>query len=104
MPYTCNISVGYNTNTSLEEVSKKSFMTNNLRQYYTQTMFKVITMKNDRVNIQVKYPLQFDIYTKRMELFELYSKEKAIFFLKSLFIKVSCVVNFNEICGLLKNR
>ena len=104
MPYTCNISVGYNTNTLLEEVSKKPFMTNNLRQCYTQTMFKVITMKNDRVNIQVKYPLQFDIYTKRIELFELYSKEKAIFFLKLLFIKVSCVVNFNEICGLLKNR
>ena len=67
-------------------------------------MVKVTTMKNDRVNIQVKYPLQFDIYTKRMKLFELYSKEKAIFFLKLLFIKVSCVVNFNEICGLLKNR
>ena len=30
-----------------------------------------------------------------MELFELYSKEKAIFFLNLLFIKVSCVVNVN---------
>ena len=35
-----------------------------------------------------------------MELFELYSKEKAIFFPKLLFIKVSCLVNVNEICGL----
>ena len=33
-----------------------------------------------------------------MELFELYSKEKAIFCLKLLFIKVSCVVNVNKKC------
>ena len=65
-------------------------------------MFKVITMKNDRVNIKGKYPLQFAIYTKSMELFELYSKEKADCFLKLLFIKVSCVVNVNEIYGLLR--
>ena len=50
-----------------------------------------------------KYPLQFAIYTKSIELFELYSKEKADFFLKLLFIKVSCVVNVNKICGLLRN-
>ena len=31
-----------------------------------------------------------------MELYELYSKEKANFFLKLLFIKVSCVVNANK--------
>ena len=38
-----------------------------------------------------------------MELFELFSKEKADFFLKLLFIKISCVVNVNIICGLLRN-
>ena len=38
-----------------------------------------------------------------MELFQLYSKEKANFFLKLLFIKVSCVVNVDKICGLLRN-
>ena len=43
-----------------------------------------------------KYPPQFAIYTKSMELFELYSKEKADFFLKLLFIMVSCVVNVNK--------
>ena len=35
-----------------------------------------------------------------MELFELYFKGKADFFLKLLFIKVRCVVNVNKICGL----
>ena len=41
--------------------------------------------------------LQFAICTKIMELFKLYSKEKAIFFclLKLLFIKVRCLVNVN---------
>ena len=35
-----------------------------------------------------------------MELFELYSKEKA----KLFFIKIRCVVNVDDICGLLRNR
>ena len=39
-----------------------------------------------------------------MELFELYSKEKANFFLKLFFIKIRCVVNVDDICGLLRNR
>ena len=42
-------------------------------------MFKVITIKNDRVNISRKYPLQFAICTKSMKLCEFYSKEKANF-------------------------
>ena len=37
-----------------------------------------------------------------MELFKLYSKEKANFVLKLLFIKVSCVLNINKICSLLR--
>ena len=60
-------------------------------------------MKTDRVNIQGKYPLQFAIYTKSMDLFELYSKEKDDFFHKLLYIKVSCLVNIKKICGLLRN-
>ena len=51
-----------------------------------------------------KYPLKFSIYTKSMELFELYSKEKANFFLKLFIIKIRCVVNVDDICGLLRNR
>ena len=66
-------------------------------------MFKVIAMKNDRVNIKFKYPLQFTICTKSMELFELYSKEEVNFFLKLLFIKISCLINVHKICGLLGN-
>ena len=40
-----------------------------------------------------------------MEFFELYSKEKANCFclIKLLFIKVRCLINVNEICGLLRN-
>ena len=37
--------------TSLEEVSKKPFMTNNFATVTTQKMLKTVTMKNDRVNI-----------------------------------------------------
>ena len=51
-----------------------------------------------------KYPLKFSIYTKSMKLFELYSKEKANFFLKLSIIKIRCVVNVDDICGLLRNR
>ena len=56
--------------------------------------------------IQYKYTLQFAICTKSMKLFELYSKEKANFLwlIKLLFIKVRCLINFNKICGLLRNR
>ena len=52
-----------------------------------------------------KYKLQFAICTKSVELFELYSKEKANFFclIKLLFIKVSCLINVNKIRGLLRN-
>ena len=44
-----------------------------------------------------KYTLQFAICTKSMELFKLYSKEKANFFFlnKLLFIKVRCLINDN---------
>ena len=56
-------------------------------------MFKIITMKN----VHIIFILQFAIHTKSIELFKLYSKEKAIFFclLKLLFIKVRCLVNVN---------
>ena len=45
--------------------------------------------------IYCKYTLQFAICTKIMELFKLYSKEKANFFylIKLLFIKVRCLIN-----------
>ena len=39
--------------------------------------------------IQYKYTVQFAICTKSMELFELYSKEKAIFFCLSELIFIS---------------
>ena len=44
-----------------------------------------------------KYTLQFAICTKSMELFKLYSKEKANFFflIKLLFINVRCLINVN---------
>ena len=51
----------------------------------------------------VKYPLQLAICTKSTELFEPYSKEKVNFFLKLLFIKVNCLMNFNKIFGFLRN-
>ena len=39
-----------------------------------------------------------------MELFELYLKEKANFFLlKLLFVIVRCLINVNKIYGLLRN-
>ena len=55
--------------------------------------------------IQCKYTLQFAICNKNIELFELYSKEKSNFFcfIKLLFVKVSCLINVNKICGLLRN-
>ena len=45
--------------------------------------------------IYCKYTLQFAICTEIMELFKLYSKEKANFFylIKLLFIKVRCLIN-----------
>ena len=43
---------------------------------YTQKFFKIITMKNDRVNIYCKNTLQFAICTKSMELFERYLKKE----------------------------
>ena len=66
-------------------------------------MFKFFTMTLIESFIS-KYPLKFSIYTKSMELFELYSKEKANFFLKLFIIKIRCVVNVDDICGLLRNR
>ena len=67
-------------------------------------MIKLITMKNVEPTYKVNtyHSLPYT-YTKCMELFELYSKEKADFFVELLFIKVSCVVNVSKICGLLRN-
>ena len=47
--------------------------------------------------IECKYTLQFAIRTKSMDLFKLYSKEKANFFclIKLIFIKVRCLINVN---------
>ena len=56
----------------------KQFTTN-----YTQKMLKIITIKNAQCIIYLQciiYTRQFAICTKSMELFELYSKEKANFF------------------------
>ena len=55
--------------------------------------------------IKYKHKLQFAIWTKRVEFFELNSKEKANFFslIKLLFIKVRCLRNVNKICGLLRD-
>ena len=55
--------------------------------------------------MQWKYTLQFAVCTKSMEPFELYSKEKVNIFclIKFLFVKVTCLVNVNKICGLLRN-
>ena len=49
--------------------------------------------------------MQFAVLTKSMELFELYSKENVNIFclIKFLFVKVTCLVNVNKICGLLRN-
>ena len=49
--------------------------------------------------------LQFAICTKNMELFKLYSKEKANFFclMKLLSIKARCLINVNKMCCLLRN-
>ena len=51
--------------------------------------------------ILCKYTPKFPIYTKSMELFKLYSKEKASFFslIKLLFIKVRCIMNVNLLLG-----
>ena len=49
-------------------------------------MFKIIIIKNDRDDIWRKYTLQFAICPKIMELFKLYSKEKAIFLCLSYFL------------------
>ena len=57
------------------------------------------------VNTKCKYTLQIATSTRCMELFELYLKEKAVFFLlKFLFVKVRCLINDNKICGLLRIR
>ena len=55
--------------------------------------------------MQWKYTMQFAVCTKSMELFELYSKENVNIFclIKFLFVKVTCLVNVNKICGLLRN-
>ena len=55
--------------------------------------------------MQWKYTLQFAVCTKSMEPFELYSKEKVNIFclIKFLFVKATCLVNVNKICGLLRN-
>ena len=47
--------------------------------------------------IQCKFTLLFAICTENMELFKLYSKEKAISFclIKLLFIKIRCLINVN---------
>ena len=47
--------------------------------------------------IECKYTLEFAKCTASMELFKLYSKEKANFFclIKLLFIKVKCPINVN---------
>ena len=44
---------------------------------YTQKIFKIITMKNHRINTKCKYTMQFTTCTTSMNLFELYCKEKA---------------------------
>ena len=55
--------------------------------------------------MQWNYTMQFAVCTKSMELFELYSKENVNIFclIKFLFVKVTCLVNVNKICGLLRN-
>ena len=64
--------------TSLDEVSKQYFMTNNLQQQLNTKMFKIITVEN--VHIMYIYTLEFAPCTKSMGLLELYSKEKANIF------------------------
>ena len=52
-------------------------MTSNLQENFPQKMFKIITMRNEH---KCKYTMQFAMCAKSMELFELYSKKKTIFF------------------------
>ena len=56
---------------------------------YTEKMFKIIIMKNDRVNIWCKYTLRFAICIRSMELFEFYSNEKANFFASVFLVRPS---------------
>ena len=60
-------------------------MTNSIQQKPHKKMFKIITIKNDRVNISCQYPPHFAICTST-ELFELYLKGKAKYFCFSDFL------------------
>ena len=66
--------------TSFEKVSKKYFMQAIYNSNYTQKIFKIITMKNHRINTKCKYTMQFTTCTTSMNLFELCCKEKANYF------------------------
>ena len=75
---------------------------NSVKKFCDKQFTKAATHKSiqDYYNEKCTYnvnTMQFAICTKSMEMFKLYSKKKAIFFvlIKLLFIKVRCPINVN---------